>query len=89
MRTVSIISIILVLLMISSLSAAEVNSIAAPKCAVNVDKVIVPIELNNVQPMAALDLPLEFSEGVTLEERRNSILPSPRLTTKIISLFLA
>jgi hypothetical protein len=68
MRTVSIISIILVLLMISSLSAAEVNSIAAPKCAVNVDKVIVPIELNNVQPMAALDLPLKFSEGVTLEE---------------------
>jgi len=68
MRTVSIISIILVMLMISSLSAADVNSIAAPKCVVDVDQVIVPIELNNVQPMAALDLPLEFSEGVTLEE---------------------
>ena len=68
MRTVSIISIILVLLMISSLSAAEVNKIAAPKVTVDVDKVIVPIELNNVQPMAALDLPLKFSDGVTLEE---------------------
>lgn len=68
MRTVSIISIILVLLMISSLSAAEVNKIAAIKATVDIDKVIVPIGLNNVQPMAALDLPLKFSEGVTLEE---------------------
>ncbi len=68
MRTVSIISIILVLLMISSLSAADVNTIMAPKCVVDVDKVIVSIELNNVQAMAALDLPLKFSEGVTLEE---------------------
>lgn len=68
MRTVSIISIILVLLMISSLSAAEVNSITATKYAVEVDKVIVPIQLNNSQPMAALDLPLKFSDGVTLEE---------------------
>jgi hypothetical protein len=67
MRTVSIISIIL-LFMISSLSAAEVNSIMAPKGVVEIDKVIVPIELNNVQAMAALDLPLEFSDGVTLEE---------------------
>lgn len=68
MRTVSIISIILVLFMISSLSAAEVNSIMAPKGVVEIDQVIVPIELNNVQAMAALDLPLEFSDGVTLEE---------------------
>ena len=68
MRTVSIISIILILLMISSLGAAETNSIAAVKATVDVDRVIVPIELNNVQAMAALDLPLEFSEGVTLEE---------------------
>jgi hypothetical protein len=68
MKTVSIISIILVVLMISSLSAAEVNKIAAFKGVVDVDKVIVPIELDNVQAMAALDLPLEFSDGVTLEE---------------------
>jgi hypothetical protein len=68
MRTVSIISIILILLMISSLGAAESNSIAAMKATVDADKVIVPIELNNIQAMAALDLPLEFSEGVTLEE---------------------
>ena len=40
MKTVSIISIILVLLMISSLSAADVNTIAAPKYVVGVDKVI-------------------------------------------------
>lgn len=68
MRTVSIISIILLLFMISSLSAAEVNTIMAPKGVVTVDQVIVPIELNNVQAMAALDLPLKFSDGVTLEE---------------------
>ena len=68
MRTVSIISIILVIMMISSLGAAEVNKIAAVKATVDVDKVIVPIELENVQAMAALDLPLEFSNGVTLEE---------------------
>ena len=68
MRTVSIISIILVIMMISSLGAAEVNKIAAVKAVIDVDKVIVPIELNNVQAMAALDLPLQFSDGVTLEE---------------------
>jgi len=68
MKTVSIISIFLMLLMISSLNAAEVNSIMAPKGTIEVDKIIVPIELNNVQAMAALDLPLKFSEGVTLEE---------------------
>ncbi|MCP4706213.1 MAG: T9SS type A sorting domain-containing protein [candidate division Zixibacteria bacterium] len=68
MRTVSIISIILVIMMISSLSAAEINSIAAPKCAIDFDQVIVPIELNNTQNMAALDLPIQFSDGVTLEE---------------------
>lgn len=68
MRTVSIISAFLMLLMISSLNAAEVNSITALKSTIEVDKVIVPIELNNVQDMAALDLPLKFSEGVTLEE---------------------
>jgi len=68
MKTVSIISVFLMLLMISSLNAAEVASITALKGTVEVDKVIVPIELNNVQAMAALDLPLKFSEGVTLEE---------------------
>lgn len=68
MKTVSIISVFLMLLMISSLNAAEVTSITALKGTVEVDKVIVPIGLNNVQAMAALDLPLKFSEGVTLEE---------------------
>ena len=68
MRKLSVITIIMVFLMISSLSAAGVNKIVAARSTIEADRVIVPIELNNIQEMSALDLPLEFSEGVTLEE---------------------
>jgi hypothetical protein len=68
MRKMSVITVIMVFLMMSSLSAAGVNKIVAARSTVEADRVIVPIELNNIQEMSALDLPLEFSEGVTLEE---------------------
>lgn len=68
MKHFSIITVILVIFMFSSIMAAEVNTLAAAKVRVENDKLIVPIELKNVQPMAALDLPLKYSKGVTLEE---------------------
>jgi FlgD Ig-like domain len=68
MKHFSIITVILVIFMFSSIMAAEVNTLAAAKVQVENDKLIVPIELTNVQPMAALDLPLKYSKGVTLEE---------------------
>jgi len=68
MRKLSVITIIMIFLMISSLSAAGINKIVASQSTIEADRVIVPIELNNIQEMSALDLPLEFSEGVTLEE---------------------
>lgn len=67
MKHFSIVSIILVLLLASSLFASEVNTLTA-KARFETDKYIVPIELKNVQAMAAMDLPLKYSEGVTLEE---------------------
>jgi hypothetical protein len=67
MKHFSIISIILVLLMASSIFASEVNTLTA-KARFETDKYIVPIELKNIQTMAAMDLPLKYSEGVTLEE---------------------
>jgi hypothetical protein len=59
---------VLVLLMVSSLSAAEVSKISATTGTVDLDRIVVPITLENTQDMAALDLPLKFSEGVTLDE---------------------
>lgn len=68
MKHCGIIMIALVLLISASVYAAEVNSIKAPKVRVEADRYVVPIELENAVAMVAMDLPLEFSEGVTLEE---------------------
>ncbi len=55
------------LFLISSVSAA-VSSMSTAKVTVDNERIVVPIELENTKDMAALDLPLKFSEGVTLEE---------------------
>lgn len=68
MKHFGIITFILVLLLCASSYATKVNSIEASKVSSEADKILVPIELNNDQSMMALDLPLKFSEGVTLEE---------------------
>jgi len=68
MKRFGIITFILVLLLFASSYASKVNSIATSKISTDGDKIIVPIELNNDQSMMALDLPLKYSEGVTLEE---------------------
>ena len=68
MKHYGIIMIALVLLICAMASAAEVNSISAPKARFEADTYIVPIELTNTIPMSAMDLPLKFSEGVTLKE---------------------
>lgn len=68
MKHYGIITIALVLLICTSVYAAENNSLMAPKVRYDAGKVVVPLELNNEVAMTALDLPLQFSEGVTLEE---------------------
>jgi len=55
------------LFLISSVSAG-VSTMTTAKISVENERIVVPIELENARDMAALDLPLEFSEGVTLEE---------------------
>jgi hypothetical protein len=68
MKKIGIIMMALVLLVFTSAYAADINSIKAPKVKVEAERYIVPVELTNAVPMTALDMPLEFSEGVTLEE---------------------
>jgi hypothetical protein len=68
MKQVSIIITFLALLLATSLCAAPVSKIVSTEAVAEADRVIVPIVLNNAQEMAALDLPLEFSEGAALEE---------------------
>lgn len=68
MKHFGIITVILVLMLFASSYATKMNSIEASKIRAEADKIIVPIELNNDHSMMAMDLPLEFSEGVTLEE---------------------
>jgi hypothetical protein len=68
MKRFGIITFILVLLLCTSSYATKVNSIEASKIRTEGEKIFVPIELKNDHSMMALDLPLKFSEGVTLEE---------------------
>jgi len=68
MKHFSIIAIVLVIFLFSSLMASEVNTLVASKAQVESDKIIVPLELSNIQPMTALELPLQYSKGVTLTE---------------------
>lgn len=66
MKHCGIVTIALGLLIGASVFAADANKIAAPDVRAEAENVIVPIELNNIIPMTAMDLPLSFSEGVTL-----------------------
>ncbi|MFH2035360.1 MAG: FlgD immunoglobulin-like domain containing protein, partial [Candidatus Zixiibacteriota bacterium] len=66
MRQFGIIMIALVLLICTSAVAADVSKISANNIRAEAENIIVPIELNNSVPMTALDLPMKFSEGVTL-----------------------
>jgi hypothetical protein len=66
MRLFSIITLAMVLLIGASAGAMDAGKIGVVESVVQNDKIIVPIEFNNKLDMTALDLPLEFSEGVTL-----------------------
>lgn len=68
MKRFGIITVILVLMVCATAFGAKVNSIAAEKVILEADNVIVPLELKNENSMIGLDLPLQFSEGVTLKE---------------------
>jgi hypothetical protein len=68
MKHFGIISAVLVLFLFSSLFASEVTTLSASKVRAAEEKIIVPLELKNVQPMTGLELPLKYSKGVTLEE---------------------
>lgn len=66
MKFFSIITLAMVLLIGASAGAMDAGKIGVVKSIVENDKIIVPIEFNNKLEMTALDLPLEYSEGVTL-----------------------
>ena len=68
MKHFGIVTIALVLLICTSVFAAEATKIAVNKndISVNVENVVVPINLTNDIAMTAMDLPLKFSEGATL-----------------------
>jgi len=68
MKHFSIIAIVLVVFLFSSLMASEMNTLVASKAQVESNKIIIPLELKNIQPMTALELPLQYSKGVTLNE---------------------
>jgi len=66
MKNFGIITLALVLLFGASVGAMEAGKLSAASATMEADNIIVPIELNNDVAMTALDLPLKFSEGVTL-----------------------
>lgn len=66
MKNFGIITLALVLLFGVSVGAMEAGKLSAVNATMEADNIIVPIELNNNVAMTALDLPLKFSEGVTL-----------------------
>lgn len=68
MKHIGIITVFLVLFLFTSVFASDVNTITASKVSPSGGKVTVPLTLKNVQAMSALDLPLKYSKGVTLEE---------------------
>jgi hypothetical protein len=68
MKRFGIFTIAVMFLFGSVLYAADINSVKVAKAEVDESNIIIPIELTNTVPMAALDLPLTFSEGVTLQE---------------------
>jgi len=69
MKRLGIIALCLTFLVGTAL-AGELSSLKVVETQDDMGQIIVPIELNNTVPMAALDMPLEFSEGVVLEEVR-------------------
>ncbi|MEA1980348.1 MAG: T9SS type A sorting domain-containing protein [candidate division Zixibacteria bacterium] len=64
-----LIAIIIVILTVPSLVFAGAHSFGAAKVIDKGDnQIIVPLEITNKANLTALDIPLSFSEGVTLEE---------------------
>jgi hypothetical protein len=68
MKRFGIITVILVVMVCATAFGAKVNSIAAEKAVLDAENVIIPLELKNENAMIGLDLPLQFTEGVTLKE---------------------
>jgi methionine-rich copper-binding protein CopC len=68
MKFFGIITLTLVFLMGASISAMEAGKIANMEPTEQDGNYIIPLQLNNKVEMTALEIPLKFSEGVTLEE---------------------
>ena len=68
-KNVFIITIVALALLVPSLVFAGANKFAAAKAVGHGDNlVIVPLEITNDVALSALDIPLSYSEGVTLKE---------------------
>jgi hypothetical protein len=68
-RNVLVTSILVLFLIPAFALAANSDKFVAAKMSVNADnQVIVPLEVSNSQKLVAMDIPLSFSEGATLDK---------------------
>ena len=70
MKRLSIVAVAIAILVVPSMvMAAGLQTFGAAKPLANADnQIVVPIEISNQANLAAMDIPLKFSEGVTLKE---------------------
>jgi hypothetical protein len=67
-RNVLVTSILVLFLFPAFVMAANSDKFVAAKVTVNADnEVVVPLEVSNSEKLVAMDIPLEFSEGATLD----------------------
>jgi hypothetical protein len=67
-RTVLVTSILVLFLIPAFVVAANSDKFVAAKPTVNADnEVVVPLEVTNSEKLVAIDIPLEYSEGATLD----------------------
>ncbi len=55
-------------LLVPALVFAGANKFAVAKASFGEGKVVVSVEVSNARPLTCLDVPLRYSEGVTLEK---------------------
>lgn len=70
MKRKMLVTFILVLFVVPAIMAAESDKFVAAKATPGAteDVLVVPVEVTNAQELIALDIPLSFSEGATLDE---------------------
>ena len=60
--------VVAMILLVPALVFAGANSFGVAKASMQGEKVVVSVEVSNARPLTCLDVPLRFSEGVTLDK---------------------